>query len=73
MTSPLFTPFTLNRIALRNRFVIPAMQHGMYEGGAPRGSLPSRTLTACMWVERALLGNTLGERHMPRASSGRIS
>ena len=29
MTSLLFTPFTLNRLALPNRWVMPAMQRGM--------------------------------------------
>jgi 2,4-dienoyl-CoA reductase-like NADH-dependent reductase (Old Yellow Enzyme family) len=39
MTSPLFTPFTLNRLALRNRWVMPAMQRGMCTGGAPKPEL----------------------------------
>jgi 2,4-dienoyl-CoA reductase-like NADH-dependent reductase (Old Yellow Enzyme family) len=37
--SPLFTPFTLGRIALPNRFVMPAMQRGMCERGAPTEEL----------------------------------
>ena len=39
MTSPLFTPFTLNRLALPNRWVMPAMQRGMCVGGAPTAEL----------------------------------
>jgi 2,4-dienoyl-CoA reductase-like NADH-dependent reductase (Old Yellow Enzyme family) len=39
MTSPLFTPFTLNRLALRNRWVMPAMQRGMCVGGSPTAEL----------------------------------
>lgn len=34
-TSPLFTPFQLGPLSLRNRFVMPAMQRGMCEGAAP--------------------------------------
>ncbi len=37
--SPLFTPFTLNRLTLRNRWVMPAMQRGMCEAGAPSAAL----------------------------------
>ncbi len=37
--SPLFTPFTLNRFTLPNRFVMPAMQRGMCKDGAPTGEL----------------------------------
>lgn len=33
--SPLFTPFRLNSITLRNRFVMPGMQRGHSRGGAP--------------------------------------
>jgi 2,4-dienoyl-CoA reductase-like NADH-dependent reductase (Old Yellow Enzyme family) len=33
--SPLFAPFTLNRLTLRNRWVMPAMQRGMCVGGSP--------------------------------------
>jgi len=37
MTSPLFTAFTLNRLALPNRWAMPAMQREMRsEGQAPR-------------------------------------
>jgi 2,4-dienoyl-CoA reductase-like NADH-dependent reductase (Old Yellow Enzyme family) len=39
MTSPLFTPFTLNRLTLRNRWVMPAMQRGMCEAGSPSAAL----------------------------------
>ena len=39
MTSPLFTPFTLNRLTLRNRWVMPAMQRGMCVNGAPKPEL----------------------------------
>ncbi len=39
MTSPLFTPFTLNSLTLRNRWVMPAMQRGMCERGAPTAAL----------------------------------
>ncbi|MEO6153450.1 MAG: 12-oxophytodienoate reductase [Croceibacterium sp.] len=39
MTSPLFTPFTLNRLFLRNRWVMPAMQRGMCDAGAPSAAL----------------------------------
>jgi len=37
--SPLFTPFTLNRLVLPNRWVMPAMQRGMCVGGAPTAEL----------------------------------
>jgi 2,4-dienoyl-CoA reductase-like NADH-dependent reductase (Old Yellow Enzyme family) len=36
VTSPLFTPFTLNRLSLANRWVMPAMQRGMCVDGAPK-------------------------------------
>jgi 2,4-dienoyl-CoA reductase-like NADH-dependent reductase (Old Yellow Enzyme family) len=39
LTSPLFTPFTLNRLALPNRWVMPAMQRGMCEQGRPSAEL----------------------------------
>ena len=39
MTSLLFTPFTLNRLALPNRWVMPAMQRGMCVGGKPSAEL----------------------------------
>jgi 2,4-dienoyl-CoA reductase-like NADH-dependent reductase (Old Yellow Enzyme family) len=39
MTSPLFTPFKLKDIELPNRFVMPAMQRGMCEGGSPTEAL----------------------------------
>ena len=39
MTSPLFTPFTLNRLTLPNRWVMPAMQRGMCERGRPSAKL----------------------------------
>jgi 2,4-dienoyl-CoA reductase-like NADH-dependent reductase (Old Yellow Enzyme family) len=39
VTSPLFTPFTLNRLALPNRWVMPAMQRGMCVGGSPKPEL----------------------------------
>jgi 2,4-dienoyl-CoA reductase-like NADH-dependent reductase (Old Yellow Enzyme family) len=39
MTSLLFTPFTLNRMTLPNRFVMPAMQRGMCKDGAPTEEL----------------------------------
>ena len=39
MASPLFTPFTLNRLALPNRWVMPAMQRGMCEHGQPTAEL----------------------------------
>lgn len=39
MTSPLFTPFTLNRLTLPNRWVMPAMQRGMCAGGSPTAEL----------------------------------
>ena len=35
MTSPLFTPFTLNSLTLPNRWVMPAMQRGMCVAGSP--------------------------------------
>jgi len=38
-TSHLFTPFTLNRLALPNRWVMPAMQRGMCERGRPSAEL----------------------------------
>jgi len=38
-TSPLFTPFQLGPLTLPNRFVMPAMQRGMCEGGAPTQAL----------------------------------
>jgi 2,4-dienoyl-CoA reductase-like NADH-dependent reductase (Old Yellow Enzyme family) len=37
--SPLFTPYRLKRIALPNRFVMPAMQRGMCEDGKPSAAL----------------------------------
>jgi 2,4-dienoyl-CoA reductase-like NADH-dependent reductase (Old Yellow Enzyme family) len=37
--SPLFTPFRLGRLDLRNRFVMPAMQRGMCDNGAPKPEL----------------------------------
>jgi len=39
MTSPLFTPFTLNRLTLPNRWVMPAMQRGMCSAGVPSAEL----------------------------------
>ena len=39
MTSPLFAPFTLNKLALANRWVMPAMQRGMCVNGAPEPEL----------------------------------
>ncbi|HEY6817453.1 MAG TPA: 12-oxophytodienoate reductase [Croceibacterium sp.] len=39
MISPLFTPFTLNRLALPNRWVMPAMQRGMCSQGKPSAEL----------------------------------
>ena len=39
MTSPFFTPFTLNRLALPNRWVMPAMQRAMCEQGRPSAEL----------------------------------
>ena len=39
MTSPLFTSFTLNRLALPNRWVMPAMQRGMCVDGSPTAEL----------------------------------
>jgi len=38
-TSPLFTAFRLGRLALRNRFVMPAMQRGMCDDGSPKPEL----------------------------------
>jgi len=38
-TSPLFTPIRLNGLELPNRFVMPAMQRGMCEKGAPAKAL----------------------------------
>jgi 2,4-dienoyl-CoA reductase-like NADH-dependent reductase (Old Yellow Enzyme family) len=38
-TSPLFTPFRLKGLDLANRFVMPAMQRGMCEGGVPSAAL----------------------------------
>lgn len=35
----LFTPVTINRTTFRNRWVMPAMQRGMCEGGAPTADL----------------------------------
>ncbi len=35
----LFTPITLNKTTLRNRWVMPAMQRGMCEAGAPTADL----------------------------------
>jgi 2,4-dienoyl-CoA reductase-like NADH-dependent reductase (Old Yellow Enzyme family) len=37
--SPLFTPFRLGRLDLRNRFVMPAMQRGMCDNGRPQPEL----------------------------------
>ncbi|MXO61041.1 12-oxophytodienoate reductase [Altererythrobacter salegens] len=37
--SPLFTPFRLGPLMLANRFVMPAMQRGMCEAGAPKPEL----------------------------------
>lgn len=37
--SPLFTPFRLGKLTLRNRFVMPAMQRGMCDDGAPMPEL----------------------------------
>ena len=39
MASPLFTPFTLNRLTLPNRWVMPAMQRGMCSAGKPSAEL----------------------------------
>ena len=39
MTSPLFTPFTLNSLTLPNRWVMPAMQRGMCSEGKPSAEL----------------------------------
>ena len=39
MTSPLFTPFTLNRLTLPNRWVMPAMQRGICDQGRPSAEL----------------------------------
>ena len=38
-TSPLFTPFRLNKCLLPNRFVMPSMQRGWCENGAPLARL----------------------------------
>jgi len=38
-TSPLFTPFRLGALTLRNRFVMPAMQRGMCDEGSPKPEL----------------------------------
>jgi len=37
--SPLFTPYRLKGLTLANRFVMPAMQRGMCEGGVPSTAL----------------------------------
>ncbi|HMI17979.1 MAG TPA: 12-oxophytodienoate reductase [Sphingomonas sp.] len=37
--TPLFTPFRLRQITLRNRFTVPAMQRGVCENGAPTRAL----------------------------------
>lgn len=37
--SPLFTPFPLKKVELRNRFVVPAMQRGVCENGCPTREL----------------------------------
>lgn len=37
--SPLFTPFRLGALELRNRFVMPAMQRGMCDNGSPKPEL----------------------------------
>ena len=37
--SPLFTPFRLGPLTLRNRFVMPAMQRGMCDAGSPKPEL----------------------------------
>jgi 2,4-dienoyl-CoA reductase-like NADH-dependent reductase (Old Yellow Enzyme family) len=37
--SPLFTAFNLGKLELRNRFVMPAMQRGMCDDGAPKPEL----------------------------------
>jgi 2,4-dienoyl-CoA reductase-like NADH-dependent reductase (Old Yellow Enzyme family) len=37
--SPLFTAFNLGKLKLRNRFVMPAMQRGMCDDGAPKPEL----------------------------------
>ena len=39
MTSPLFTPFTLNRLMLPSRWIMPAMQRGMCSEGVPSEKL----------------------------------
>lgn len=39
MTSPLFTPFTLNTLTLPNRWVMPAMQRFLCEQGRPSAGL----------------------------------
>jgi 2,4-dienoyl-CoA reductase-like NADH-dependent reductase (Old Yellow Enzyme family) len=38
-TSPLFTPFSLRSVTLRNRFVLPAMQRGWGSEGKPQPRL----------------------------------
>lgn len=38
-TSALFTPLTLGQVTLRNRFVLPGMQRGWCENGAPMARL----------------------------------
>jgi 2,4-dienoyl-CoA reductase-like NADH-dependent reductase (Old Yellow Enzyme family) len=38
-TSPLFEPFTIKGVTLPNRFVLPAMQRGLSDGGAPTETL----------------------------------
>jgi len=55
MTSPLFTPFTLNRLTLPNRWVMPAMQRGMCSEGRP-----SADLAAQYFTERALAATASG-------------
>jgi 2,4-dienoyl-CoA reductase-like NADH-dependent reductase (Old Yellow Enzyme family) len=35
----LFTPLTLRNITLRNRFVMPGMQRGFMEDGAPTAKM----------------------------------
>ncbi len=51
--SILFTPFTLGRTRLRNRWVMPAMQRGMCVGGAPGAEL------AAYYARRAQGGTAL--------------
>ena len=34
----LFTPFTVGAVTLRNRFVMPGMQRGWVDAGAPRAT-----------------------------------